>query len=91
MILDIWSIHTEYLDKTNEKDEKCNKIFIYVLRLDQGLYISNEEKKQVVSFPQQQTIKVKYYEKMIDKLQSLAFANRINSYYLSKNILICVA
>lgn len=36
--------------------------------------MSNQKKEQAVSLFQQQTLKVKYHEKMINILQSLAFA-----------------
>ena len=74
MILDMWSIYTEYLNKANEADKKRDEICTHALGLKQKLYISNEEREQAVSLLQQQTVKVKRYKKMIDALQSSVFA-----------------
>ena len=74
MILDIRSIYTEYLNKANKANKKHDKIRTHALRLEQKLFISNEKREQAVSLIQQQTVKVKHYEKMINALQSLAFA-----------------
>ena len=53
MILDMQSIYTKYLNKANKADKKCDDIHIRTLRLEQELYISNEERKQAVSLLQQ--------------------------------------
>lgn len=74
MILDMQSSYIEYLAQVNKTNKKHNKICTYILRLEQEFYISNKKRKQAVSFLQQQTIKVKHYEKMIVTLQNLAFA-----------------
>ena len=74
MILDMRSIYTEYLNEANEADKKRDEIRTRALGLEQELHISNEEREQAVSLLQQQTVKVKRYEKMIDALQSSAFA-----------------
>ena len=50
MILDIWSIYTKYLNKANKADKERNEIRTCTLELEQELYISNEERKQAVSF-----------------------------------------
>ena len=71
IILDIRSIYTKYLDQANEANKERDEIYTRVLRLEQELHISNEKREQVVSFLQQQTVKVKRYERMIDTLQSL--------------------
>ena len=68
MILDIQSIYIEYLDQVNKADKKRDKIHIRVLRLEQELHISNEKREQAIFLLQQQTLKVKRYEKMIDIL-----------------------
>ncbi len=70
MILDMRKTYMEYLDQANKADNQRDKIRMRALGLEQELYISNEEKKQAVSLLQQQTVKVKYYERMIDALQS---------------------
>ena len=70
MILDMQSIYTKYLDQANKADKKHNEIYTRILRLEQELHIRNEEREQAVSFLQQQTIKVKRYERMIDAIQS---------------------
>ena len=70
MILDMQSIYSEYLDQVNKADKERDKIYTCALGLEQELYISNKEREQAVSLFQQQTVKVKYYEKMIDILQS---------------------
>lgn len=70
MILNMQKIYTQYLNKANKADKERNEIYTYVLGLKQELHISNEEIKQAVFFLQQQTIKVKYDERMIDTLQS---------------------
>ena len=64
MILDMQSIYTEYLNKTNKADKERDEIYTRALRLEQEFYISNK----VVSSLQQQTVKVKCYKKMIDAL-----------------------
>ena len=74
MILDMRSIYTEYLDQANEADKERDEIRTRALGLEQELHISNEEREQTVSLLQQQTVKVKRYEKMIDALQSSASA-----------------
>ena len=68
------SIYIKYLNKVNKPNKKRNEIRTCALGLEQELYISNKERKQAVSLLQQQTVKVKRYEKMIDALQSSAFA-----------------
>lgn len=45
MILDMWSMYSEYLDQTNKVDKKRDKIHIYAFKLKREFYISNEEKK----------------------------------------------
>ena len=74
MILDMRSIYTEYLNEANKADKKRDEIRTRALGLEQELHISNEEREQAVSLLQQQTVKVKRYEKMIDALQSSVFA-----------------
>ena len=74
MILDIQSIYTKYLNKANKANKKCDEIRTRKLGVEQELHIGNEEREQAVSFFQQQILKVKRYKKMIDALQSLAFA-----------------
>ena len=74
MILDMRSIYTEYLHEANEADKERDEIRTRALGLEQELHISNEEREQAVSLLQQQTVKVKRYKKMIDVLQSSAFA-----------------
>ncbi len=71
MILDMQSIYTKYLDQANKADKENNEIYTCALGLEQELYISNEEREQAVSLLQQQTVKVKRYERIIDALQSL--------------------
>ena len=73
MILDIGSIYTEYLNKANKVYKKRDEIHICALRLEQELDIRNKKREQAVSLHQQQTVKVKLYKKMIDKLKNLAF------------------
>ena len=68
------SIYTEYLHEANEADKERDEIRTRALGLEQELHISNEEREQAVSLLQQQTVKVKRYEKMIDALQSSVFA-----------------
>lgn len=34
MILDIWSIYTDYLDLTNNMNKKHDKIYIHALKLE---------------------------------------------------------
>ena len=68
------SIYTKYLNKANEADKKRDEIRTRALKLELKLYISNEKREQAVFLLQQQTVKVKHYMKMIDVLQSLAFA-----------------
>ena len=70
MILDMQSIYTKYLDQANEADKERDEIHTRALGLEQELHISNEEREQAVSLLQQQTVKVKRYEKMIDVLQN---------------------
>ena len=70
----MWNIYIKYLNKANKANKKCDEIHICTLGLEQKLYINNEEKEQAVYFLQEQTVKVKCYKKMIDALQSLAFA-----------------
>ena len=48
MILDMRSIYTKYLNKANKIDKKRNKIHTCVLKLEQEVYISDKERKQVV-------------------------------------------
>ena len=74
MILDMRSIYTEYLHEANEADKERDEIRTRALGLEQELHISNEEREQAVFLLQQQIVKVKRYEKMIDALQSSAFA-----------------
>lgn len=45
MILDMRNICIEYLDQTNKIDKKYNKIYIYILKLEQELYISNKKRE----------------------------------------------
>ena len=70
MILDMRKTYTEYLDQANEADDQRDEIRTRALGLKQELHISNEEREQAVSLLQQQTVKVKRYERMIDTLQS---------------------
>lgn len=72
MILDIRSIYTEYFDQANEADKKYDEIRICALELEQELHNSNDKKEQAVSLLQEQIVKVKRYEKMIDALQNSA-------------------
>ena len=74
MILDIRSIYTKYLNKANKENKKRDKIRTCALELEPEIHISNKKKEQAVSLLQQQTVKVKRYKKMIDVLQSSAFA-----------------
>ena len=74
MILDMQSIYTKYLNKTNKVDKKRNKIYTRALRFEQEFYISNEKREQIVFLLQQQIVKAKRYKKMFDALQNLAFA-----------------
>ncbi len=53
MILDMQSIYTKYLDQANEADQERDEIHTRVLRLEQELHISNEEREQTVSLLQQ--------------------------------------
>ncbi len=71
MILDMQNIYIKYFDQTNKAHEEYNKIRICILWLEQELYISTEEREQAVFLVEQQTIKIKRYERMIDILQSL--------------------
>ena len=68
MILDMRSIYTEYLNKANKADKERDEIHTRALGLEQELHISNKEREQAVSLLQQQIVKVKRYEKMIDAL-----------------------
>lgn len=68
MILDMWSIYTKYFDQTTKANKKYDRIYTCTSKLKQKLYISNKEKKQIVYFLQQQTVKIKCYKKMIDIL-----------------------
>ena len=68
IMLDMRYIYTKYLNEANKTDKKCDEIYICALGLEQELYISNKEREQAVSLLQQQTVKVKRYEKMIDAL-----------------------
>ena len=74
MILDMRSIYIKYFNKTNKADKKRDEIRTRMLGLEQKFYSSNEERKQAVFLLQQQIVKVKRYKKMIDTLQSSAFA-----------------
>ncbi len=69
MILDMRKTYTEYLDQANKADNQRDKIRTHALRLEQELYISNKKREQAVSLLQQQIVKVKRYERMIDALQ----------------------
>ena len=44
------SISTEYLNKANKTNEKRDKIYTCILKLEKKLCISNEEKEQTVFF-----------------------------------------
>ncbi len=68
MILDMQNIYTKYLDQANKVDKEYNEICIYMLELEQELLISNKKREYIASFLEQQTVKVKYYEKMINAL-----------------------
>ena len=68
------SIYIKYLNKTNKTNKKRDEIHICTLELEQELYISNEKKEKTISPLEKQTVKVIYYKKMIEVLQSLAFA-----------------
>lgn len=70
MILDTWSIYIKYFNQVNKADKELNKIRTHALTSEQELKTSNEEKKQAVTILEQQTVKIKPYEKMIDVLQS---------------------
>ena len=48
MILDMWSVYTEYLNKANKTNKKRNHICTCGLELKQELHISNEKKEQAV-------------------------------------------
>ncbi len=70
MILDMRKTYTEYLDQANKADNQYDEIRTRALGLEQELHISNKEREQAVSLLQQQIVKVKHYERMIDALQS---------------------
>lgn len=42
MILDLYSIYTEYSDQNNKTNKKYDKILTYALELKQVLYTNNE-------------------------------------------------
>lgn len=44
IILDMQRIYTEYLKEVNKANKKFDKICIYILRLEQKLYINNKIK-----------------------------------------------
>lgn len=73
MILDMWSIHANSLDKAKKAIKQCNKIHTYALRLEKKLHITNKKKELAVSLFQQQTMKIKHDKRMIDALKSLVF------------------
>lgn len=68
MILGMWSIYTKYLDKINKADKERNEICTCALGLEKKLHITNEKREQGVTLFQQQTVKLKYYKRMIDVL-----------------------
>ena len=68
IIFNMWNIYIKYLGQANKLNKKYNEIHIWTLKLEQKLYISNYEKKQIISLLQQQIIKVKHYKKIIDIL-----------------------
>lgn len=47
------NIYIKYLEKTNKADKKRKKIHLFILKLERELEISNEKKKQAVSFLEQ--------------------------------------
>ena len=49
IILDMQSIYTKYLNKINKVNKKRDEIYTCILRLEQELKISNEEREQAVS------------------------------------------
>ena len=49
MILDIRNIYTKYLDQANKADKERYEIYTFALRLEQELYINNEEREEAVS------------------------------------------
>ncbi len=68
MILDMRKTYMEYIDQANVADNQRDEIRRRALGLEQELHISNEEIEQAVSLLQQQTVKVKRYERMIDAI-----------------------
>ena len=79
------------MHEANEADKERDEIRTRALGLEQELHISNEKREQAVSLLQQQTVKVKRYKKMIDALQSSAFAKPDKLYHLLKVLLINAA
>ena len=68
MILDIWKIYIKYVNQANKAYNQYDQIWVDILELKQDLYLSNEEKEQIVTLFQKQAKKLKQYEKMIDIL-----------------------
>ena len=62
------------MNEANKANQKRDRLCTYELKLEQELYISYKEGEKAVSLLQQQTEKVKRYKKIINALQSLAFA-----------------
>lgn len=51
--------YTKYFKQANETNKKRDQIYIYILGLKKDFYISNDKKKQTITFFQKQTIKIK--------------------------------
>lgn len=68
MILDIRKIYTKYFNQVKKANSQCNKIKTYTLGLEQDFCISNKEREQAITLPQEKVKKLKRYKKMIDTL-----------------------
>lgn len=77
--LDIQSIYINYFNAVNKMNEKCDKIYIYVLKPKEKYNMKNKNRKKAILLSQQWFFKFQHYEKIIDIIQSLAFAKQNQS------------
>lgn len=58
MMIDMRKIHKEYFNPANKADSQYVKICTYALELEEDFCISNEKKKQTITFLQEQAKKL---------------------------------
>ena len=76
IILDMCNIYTKYLNPTNNNNKQYNQIQTIILKLEQELQISNNERKIVITLLKMQVAKSNCYKKMIDMLQNSLFTKK---------------